>query len=80
MNQRADSWKKNLQLIVPKPLIYQRGWILSHTDPSARPKIELRGVRGERVVIFRRIPANSTAIDRSGGSPRPGFFAKTAGG
>jgi hypothetical protein len=31
MNQRADSWKKNLHSIVAKPLIYQRGWLLSHT-------------------------------------------------
>jgi len=31
MNQRADSWKKNFQAIVAKPLIYQRGWLLSHT-------------------------------------------------
>jgi hypothetical protein len=31
MNQPADSWKKNLQLIRKKSLIYLRGWLLSHT-------------------------------------------------
>jgi hypothetical protein len=31
MNQRADSWKKNLRLIVAKPLIDWGSWLLSHT-------------------------------------------------
>jgi hypothetical protein len=30
MNQVADSWKKNLQPIVAKSLIYLQGWHLSH--------------------------------------------------
>ena len=30
MNQRADSWKKNLELIVAKPLINRLRWLLSH--------------------------------------------------
>jgi hypothetical protein len=30
MNQRADSLKKNLQLIGAKPLINRRRWLLSH--------------------------------------------------
>src|SRR5258708_39156204 len=30
MNQRADSLKKNLQLIGVKPLINRRRWLLSH--------------------------------------------------
>ena len=31
MNQRADSRKKNLQLIVVRPLINRQPWLLSHT-------------------------------------------------
>jgi hypothetical protein len=31
MNQRADSWKKNLQLNRAKALIDRQGWLLSHT-------------------------------------------------
>jgi hypothetical protein len=31
MNQRADSWKKNLQLNGAKALIDRQGWLLSHT-------------------------------------------------
>src|ERR1700687_3105480 len=31
MNQRADSWKKNLGPIVAKPLNNERRWLLSHT-------------------------------------------------
>jgi hypothetical protein len=31
MNQRADSRKKNLELIVAKPLINEQRWLLSHT-------------------------------------------------
>ena len=31
MNQRADSRKKNLELIVAKPLINRQRWLLSHT-------------------------------------------------
>jgi hypothetical protein len=31
MNQCADSWKKNLQLIMAQPLICLRRWLLSHT-------------------------------------------------
>jgi hypothetical protein len=31
MNQRADSRKKNLGVIVAKPLINERRWLLSHT-------------------------------------------------
>jgi hypothetical protein len=36
MNQRADSWKKNLLLIVAKPLIYRPRWLLSHTVRCSR--------------------------------------------
>jgi hypothetical protein len=31
MNQRTDSWKKNLQLNGAKALIDRQGWLLSHT-------------------------------------------------
>jgi len=31
MNQRADSWKKNLLPIAKKPLICQQSCFLSHT-------------------------------------------------
>src|ERR1700674_22784 len=41
MNQRADSRKKNLGVIVAKPLINRRRWLLSHT---VRCKREENGV------------------------------------
>ena len=36
MNQRADSRKKNLELIVAKPLINRQRWLLSHTMRRSR--------------------------------------------
>jgi hypothetical protein len=42
MNQRADSWKKNLQPNVAKALINQRGWLLSHTMRCSRSKNRIR--------------------------------------
>ena len=38
MNQVADSWKKNLQPIVAKPLICLRGWHLSHIMQRGEPE------------------------------------------
>lgn len=35
MNQRADSWKKNLLAIAKKPLISQQSCFLSHTARDA---------------------------------------------
>jgi hypothetical protein len=46
MNQRADSWKENIQLIVAKPLIYLVRWLLSHTSRrGAREQNESWGSR-----------------------------------
>jgi hypothetical protein len=42
MNQRADSGKKNLELIVAKPLINEGRWLLSHTMRCSRGKTESR--------------------------------------
>ena len=45
MNQRADLLKKNLPPIVAKPLIYLRGWLLSHTTHRSKGRKQLqRGV------------------------------------
>src|ERR1700687_4417055 len=54
MNQRADSWKKNLGPIVAKPLNNERRWLLSHT---------LRCNRGENGVekAFDRVIARFSA-------------------
>src|SRR4051812_36922201 len=40
MNQRADSRKKNLELIVAKPLINEPRWLLSHTMRRSRGETE----------------------------------------
>jgi hypothetical protein len=36
MNQRGDSWKKNLQLMEDKTLVYLDGGLLSHTMRRTR--------------------------------------------
>ena len=42
MNQRADSLKKNLQLIVAKHLINRRGRLLRHTMRCSTAKSQSR--------------------------------------
>jgi hypothetical protein len=42
MNQRADSRKKNLELIVTKPLINRQRWLLSHTMRCSRGENRIR--------------------------------------
>jgi hypothetical protein len=38
MNQRADSWKKNLRQNKENPMIYLLHWLLSHTVRRSRPE------------------------------------------
>jgi hypothetical protein len=38
MNQRADSWKKNLRQNIENPMIYLRHWLLSDTVRRSRPE------------------------------------------
>src|SRR5664279_456928 len=66
MNQRADSWKKNLQSIVAKPLINQRGWLLSHTLalPQRRKSNQTHACR-ESARGFRRLARDPFAFDPS---------------
>jgi len=52
MNQHADSWKKNLRLIVAKPLIDSESWLLSHT-------VRCDTAKNRIVMVFLR---SSTAI------------------
>ncbi len=50
MNQRADSWKKNLGTIVTKPPENKTGWLLSHTQPRRAPRgVKSKGQSGEFV-------------------------------
>src|SRR5258708_25908411 len=74
MNQRADSLKKNLQLIGVKPLINRRRWLLSHIMRCNRGenRIEMR---------FEGVPARLLRLDapstcaRSSRACAPGAFA-----
>jgi len=45
MNQRADSRKKNLELIVAKPLINRQRWLLSHTMRRSRDENRIQLTR-----------------------------------
>lgn len=49
MNQRADSWKKNLAPIVAKPPNKRRGCFLGHTLSPTDPRRLLRISAGETV-------------------------------
>jgi len=83
MNQRADSLKKNLQLIGVKPLINRRRWLLSHIMRCNRAKIESRGALRESLRAFWRLDAPSTCArsseHRAGASCRIGRLARMLG-
>src|ERR1700722_20795428 len=73
MNQRADSWKENLQLNGAKALIDRQGWLLSHTMRCgmAENLIErrLRGVDARfpgRLMKSASQPGASTVLIKSG--------------
>jgi hypothetical protein len=82
MNQPADSWKKNLQLIRKKSLIYLRGWLLSHTmrRSTAENRNTESGKPLERVTkrLFWRLGARSTRIQPMRASA-PSAFRGNAG-
>src|SRR6185437_5535271 len=61
MNQRADSWKKNLAAIVAKPPILGSGGLLSHT---------LRCSRGEHPAFYLPVHRRRGLFPGSGGARR----------
>jgi hypothetical protein len=60
MNQRADSWKENFQLIVANPLICLWGWLLSHTMRRSRTQNRILGrLRGEFALNSGKMPGQA---------------------
>src|SRR5712671_6199260 len=74
MNQRADSLKKNLQLIVVKPLINRRRWLLSHIMRCNRGENRIERTFDGVTARFLRVDAPSTCA-RSSRASAPEAFA-----